>query len=148
MLSACALTVHADETARSWLENMGRAVDQLNYRGTFVHTLHNQIETMEVLHKLEQGRVYERMTSLTGAAREFVRQGEEIKCILQARQEVVVDFWQDQNPLMSSLPRYNDELGDYYEFKLLPEPRRVAGRETVGLAIVPRDQYRHHAIDE
>ncbi len=108
-----------------------------------MHTVHNQIETMEVLHKVEQGRVYERMTSLTGAAREFVRQGEEIQCILQARQEVVVDLWQDQNPLTSSLPRYTDELGKYYEFELLPKFRRVAGRETVGLAIVPRDQYRY-----
>ncbi len=143
VLSACAITANADESARTWLENMGKAVDQLNYRGTFVHSLHNQIETMEVLHKLEQGRVYERMTSLSGAAREFVRQGEEIQCILEARQEVVVDLWQDQNPLLTSLPRYTDELSNYYEFEVLPGSRRVAGRETIGLAIVPRDQYRY-----
>lgn len=143
MLSACALTVQADEQARALFETMGKAVEQLSYRGTFVHTLHDQIQTMEVLHKLEGDRVYERMTSLTGAAREFVRHGEEVQCILKARREVVVDLWQDQNPLITSLPRYSEELGNYYKFEILPETKRVAGRETVGLAIVPRDQYRY-----
>ncbi len=133
----------AEESARTWFEQMGRAVEQLNYRGTFVHTLHNQMETMEVLHKSQDGRVYERMTSLTGAAREFLRQGEEIQCILKARKEVVVDLWQDQNPLMTSLPRYTEELGKYYQFEILPEAKRVAGRETIGVAIVPRDNYRY-----
>lgn len=143
LLSAFALSVHAEQSARTWLESMGRAVDELNYQGTFVHTLHNQIETMEVLHKSENGRVYERMTSLTGAPREFIREGEEIQCILEERKEVVVDLWQDQNPLVTSLPRYSEELSQYYKFELIGEARRIAGRETVGLAIVPRDEYRY-----
>ncbi|MEM7084293.1 MAG: MucB/RseB C-terminal domain-containing protein [Pseudomonadota bacterium] len=136
-------TSHADEAARQWFENMGRAVEALNYRGTFVHTLHDQIETMEVLHKSVDGHVFERMTSLTGPAREFIRNGEQIQCILQARKEVVVDLWQDQNPLMSSLPHYSDELSNYYQFELIEGSKRVAGRETVGIAIVPRDEYRY-----
>ncbi len=140
---SCSQFAHADETARVLFEQMGQAVEQLNYRGTFVHTLHNQMETMEVLHKSKDGRVYERMTSLTGAAREFVRQGEEIQCILDARKEVVVDLWQDQNPLMSSLPRNTEELGRYYQFETLSERKRVAGRETIGVAIVPRDNFRY-----
>ncbi|MFK8030543.1 MAG: MucB/RseB C-terminal domain-containing protein [Gammaproteobacteria bacterium] len=143
LLSALTLCAQADDRARTWLENMGQAVEQLNYRGTFVHTLHNQMETMEVLHKTENGRVYERMTSQSGAAREFLRQGEEIQCILDARKEVMVDLWSDKNPLMSSLPRYTDKLNKYYEFEIIEEAKLVAGRETIGLAIIPRDEYRY-----
>lgn len=143
LLSMLTFGAQASDPARTWLDNMGQAVEQLNYRGTFVHTLNNQMETMEVLHKSENGRVFERMTSQTGASREFLRHGEEIQCILDARKEVVVDLWQDKNPLMASLPRYSEELEKYYEFEIIDEPRLVAGRDTIGLAIIPRDEYRY-----
>lgn len=143
VLGLTAVSAQADQTAQKWFERMGQATESLNYHGTFVHTRFDQVEAMEVLHKVVDGRVFERMTSQSSPAREFIRSGEKLHCIVAARKEVMVDLWQNQNPLMSSLPVYSKALEELYRFELSDDAKPVAGRETVSLAIVPRDGYRY-----
>ncbi len=46
------------QEARAWLERMNRAVEDLNYRGTFVHVLDGTAET--TAHRASQCRRSER----------------------------------------------------------------------------------------
>lgn len=147
-LSACvialaAMSAAADETARQWIERMNHAVENLNYHGTFVHLHNNRLDTLEVLHKVEDQRVFERLTSRSGATREFIREGDEVQCIVQSRKEVMVDRWKNHNPLVSTLPVYGEELSSYYDFNYVAHNQPVAGRNTVFISIVPKDGYRY-----
>lgn len=133
----------ADDVAKDWFERMSRAVEELSYKGTFVHLLDTQMETMEVLHTVRDKRVYERLTSRSGAPREFLRTGEELQCIVQSRKEVLVDLWQNQSPLMSTIPIYREELSSNYDFEFNNQGRQMAGRDTVFVRIVPKDNLRY-----
>ncbi len=62
------------QEARNWLDRMNRAVDELNYRGTFVHVLDGTAETLHIVHRNVAGSSGERILSLDGAGREIIRQ--------------------------------------------------------------------------
>ena len=57
------------QPARDWLERMSRAVDELNYTGTFVHVLDGTPETLHIVHRHADGQSGERILSLDGARR-------------------------------------------------------------------------------
>ena len=62
--------------ARAWLERMTRALDTRNYVGTFFHVSGRRVETMRIVHRDRDGRVTERLESLDGAGREYVRRSD------------------------------------------------------------------------
>ena len=39
------------QEAGKWLDRMNRAVDELNYRGTFVHVIDGTPETLNIVHR-------------------------------------------------------------------------------------------------
>ena len=54
---SCVRRQHASaQEARDWLERMNRAVEDLNYRGTFVHVLDGTAETLHIVHRNEDGQ--------------------------------------------------------------------------------------------
>lgn len=133
----------AQDDARAWFQRMGDAVEGLNYRGTLIHVLENRPETLEVLHKKDGDQVFERLTSLSGSGREVVRKGDEVRCIFQERQEILVDWREDQSPLRTVLPAYTEELERYYSFEHGDARRRIADRDTHFVAVKPKDSYRY-----
>src|SRR5688572_32258698 len=46
------------QDARDWLERMNRAVEELNYRGTFVHAHDGtlEMETLHIVHRTADGQ--------------------------------------------------------------------------------------------
>lgn len=128
---------------RSWLDRMNRAVEELNYEGTFVHVLGSNAELLHIVHRNEGGQVAERVVSLDGIGREIIRRGDEVQCILPDQRVVLLERRQGlAGPLTSSLPTYSEELEPYYEF-VLYRTARVADRDTQVVGIKPRDQYRY-----
>lgn len=144
-LSLCvvALPALAADSARDWFERMGKAVETLNYHGTMVHGHNNRLDTLEVVHKVENGKVYERVTSLNGSGREVIRNGDDIRCIYSDRQQVLVDWAGDESPLRSVLPGYDQSLERFYRFELTRKAGRVAGRQVHAVDIRPLDGYRY-----
>ena len=130
------------QEARAWLDRMNRAVEDLNYRGTFVHVLDGAPETLHIIHRNEAGRSAERIVSMDGVGREIIRQGDEVQCILPDRRVVLLEVRKDLSPLVSALPNYSDELEPHYEITL-GESARVANRATQMLEIKPRDAFRY-----
>ena len=58
------------QEAREWLDRMNRAVEELNYRGTFVHVLAGTAETLYIIHRNQDGSIGERIVSVDGGARD------------------------------------------------------------------------------
>ena len=145
VLIVAVVLTHVDawaQDARVWLDRMGRAVEDLNYKGTFVHLLGRDAETLLIIHRNEEGIVSERIVSMDGPGREIIRYEDEVQCILPDRQAVLLEERRDVNPLVSVLPSYSEELERYYEFALYREAR-VANRETQVVGIKPRDDFRY-----
>jgi sigma-E factor negative regulatory protein RseB len=134
---------HVDaQEARDWLERMGRSVEELNYRGTFVHVLGGTAETLFIVHRKADGQSGERILSLDGAGREIVRQGDRVQGILPDRQLVLLETRNDVSPLVSALPSDVADLEVHYEINL-GGAARVAERAARVLEIKPRDEFRY-----
>jgi sigma-E factor negative regulatory protein RseB len=130
------------QEARDWLERMTRAVDELNYRGTFVHVLDGTVETLHIVHRNADGRSAERILSLGGPGREIVRQGALVQGIFPDRRVVLFETRSDVSPLVSALPSSTADLEPHYEISLGGSDR-VAERAVQVLEIKPRDEYRY-----
>lgn len=144
-LGALALTTVGAwaQDASSWLARMNSAVEELNYRGVFVHMQGTTFETLQVVHANDNGRVSERVMSLDGAAREIIRDGEEVRCIFPDSETVMLEDNANASPLVAALPSYSDALAASYDFKRHTRTDRVADRRTQIISIMPKDGLRY-----
>jgi len=131
----------AAEDPRVWLEKMNDALESRNYDGTFFHLSNGRIETMRVVHRVRAGRVVERLQSLDGPGREFVRNNDELTCYLPDQHTVLVEPRPDRGPFLGALPRFGADTSEYYRLEALPDAR-ILGRNAHVIAVNPKDQFR------
>jgi sigma-E factor negative regulatory protein RseB len=131
----------AADDPRDWLEKMNQALASRNYDGTFFHLSEGRVETMRIVHRVKSGRVMERLQSLDGSGREFVRNNDELTCYLPDQHTVLVEPRQDHAPFLGSLPRFGTDADEFYLIESLP-PARVLGRAAHVIAVNPKDQFR------
>ncbi len=140
-LAFAALQVKAED-ARAWLDRMNRAVEDLNYEGTFVHVVGGNAETMYMVHRNHNGVIGERFVSLDGSGREMIREQGDVQVIMPDRKMVLIDDRKDGGPLTKELPTYSDKLKPHYTFTLYKKAR-VANRSVQVVGIKPKDRYRY-----
>ena len=127
---------------KSWLDRMNVAIEQLNYRGTFVHVVDGNPETLEIVHRYEDGVVGEKISSDAENGREILRTHDLVRSVFPEKRLVVLE-----EPEGSSIPvapslNYTDELDSYYQLTTFPKGS-VAGRQTQVVSIRARDEYRY-----
>ncbi len=125
-----------------WLDRMANAVQTTNYEGTVVRISDGRAEALKVAHTISDGIVREKVIAQDGDGLEIIRIGNEVHCILPERKSVLVEEWNNQSTLFSTLPSSNLRFGSEYDVKIAGE-ERVAGRDTVKLAIKPHDGFRY-----
>ena len=138
------LPAEADDSsmaAKQLINGMSRASKELNYDGIFVYRRGNHMDTLRLIHKYDGQGERERMVSLTGAAREVIRDGESVTCIFPDNQEVMVERGMPKKFLVAQLPEPIETIAAYYNFSIAGKDR-VAGRPAWIVNIVPRDDYR------
>ncbi|HEY0801415.1 MAG TPA: sigma-E factor regulatory protein RseB domain-containing protein, partial [Steroidobacteraceae bacterium] len=126
---------------RDWLEKMNKALATRNYDGTFFHLSQGRVETMRIVHRVRAGRVTERLQSLDGSGREFVRANDELTCYLPDQRTVLVEPRQDRGPFLGSLPQFDSSVSDSYRIEALPSSH-ILGRPVRVIAVNPKDQFR------
>jgi sigma-E factor negative regulatory protein RseB len=130
------------DDALHWLDRMSQAVQQRNYVGTFVYLHNGRMETMRVVHRNDEQGERERLYSLTGVAREVLRDNETVTCILPDRESVMVRASKPRSPLRSKWLQDLDRLARYYDIRFEGEDR-IIGRLARVIAVQPRDHYRY-----
>ncbi len=132
----------ADEAVAKWLERMVQAAHQLNYTGTFVYQQGGSLQTMQIIHAVDDDGEHERLVSLSGPPREVIRDHDKVTCILPEDSSMVVE--QAGRPRSFPLiePSLIEPLRQHYDFKLRGSDR-IAGLNGRHIAIIPRDQYRY-----
>jgi len=130
-----------DFTPAQWLERMDHALTTRNYDGTFSHWQGGRVEMLRIIHRLQDGTVSERLASLDGSGREFIRTGASLACYLPDRRTVLVE----QRPTEDSLvgfPTVNDQTASLYDIREVGHTR-LNRRVTHVITISPRDEYRY-----
>src|ERR1700688_3767270 len=133
-------SIGADDP-RDWLQKMNQALATRNYDGTFFHLSGGRVETMRIVHRVRAGRVTERLVSLDGSGREFVRNNDELTCYLPDQHTVLVEPRSDKGPFLGSLPQFGEDVNEFYRIESLPAAR-VLGRPAKVIAVNPKDQFR------
>jgi sigma-E factor negative regulatory protein RseB len=129
------------EDVRAWLEKMNQALATRNYDGTFFHLTEGRVETMRIVHRVKAGSVTERLQSLDGSGREFVRSNGELTCYLPDQRTVLVQPRLDHGPFLGSLPQFGSDVDQFYLIEALPATH-VLGRAARVIAVHPKDQFR------
>jgi sigma-E factor negative regulatory protein RseB len=139
-LSLVQRSLGADDP-RIWLDKMNQALATRNYDGTFFHLSEGRVETMRIVHRVKAGLVTERLQSLDGSGREFVRSNDELTCYLPDQHTILVEPRQVRGPFLGSLPRFGSDVDEFYLIESLPDSH-VLGRPARVIAVNPKDQYR------
>lgn len=138
--SASAVAERVDPN--DWLNRMGAAVQMTSYEGTVIRIQDGSVEALKVVHTVSDGVIHEKVVAQEGNGLEIIRRGNEVHCILPDRKSVLVEEWDDQSTLFSTLPSSEVRFGSEYDVSIVREDR-VAGRQTILLAIRPHDAYRY-----
>ncbi len=125
-----------------WLGRMGSAVQSTNYEGTVIRIQDGKAEALKVIHTVTDGVIREKVVAQEGNGLEIIRNGNEVHCILPDRKSVLVEEWDDQSTLFSTLPSSKVRFGSEYDVAVVREDR-IAGRPAVLVAIRPHDGYRY-----
>lgn len=139
-----ALGAAADDP-RAWLERMTNAVEYLNYEGKLSHVLGGDSSTLDIVHRVENGRVTERLFS-QDAGREIIRNDDTVTCIFPDQRTVLVEERdvqdKEQSPLRGRLPGAESIDESLYHVGFAGSDR-IAGRNAQGIAIRPKDAFRY-----
>lgn len=131
-----------DREARAWLERMSESLATRNYEGRFFHLRDSRSETMRIIHRVDKGKVTERLVSLDGSGREIIRNQKEVICYLPDRRTVLVEKRTDDSTLLAAVPSYNEQLESHYSIQTGPSTKAL-GRRTQVILVQPRDQFRY-----
>jgi len=125
-----------------WLERMSAAMSQMNYQGTFVYVQGDDVVTMRITHVADDGGIRERLVSMSGAPREFLRDSSGVRWVLGDDHSVLADpaF---KRSFFPQLPvDHQDQTRRCYELEL-GGTGRIAGQTVRGVSVLPRDHYRY-----
>ena len=131
---------------RDLLDRLVRASRSLDYVGTFVYHNGSTIHSMKIIHRADADGSRERLVSLSGAAREVIRDGRYVICILPDDRMVVIAGRRPGRLYPSTVFESEIAIGsDITEFYSLSSTgvERVAGRETTVIDVRPKDRYRY-----
>ena len=127
---------------KEWLERMNHALTTRNYIGVFTHNHGGRVETLRIIHRVRGRDVSERLLSLDGPGREFIREGNELTCYFPDKKTVLVERRAPDGPLLGALPAI--DAGDAMVYEIRGGERvRLLGRNTRVVALHPRDEYRY-----
>lgn len=127
---------HADE-AQDWLQRLGQAEQQQSFQGTFVYERNGSFSTHNIWHRVQDGKVRERLIQLDGSAQEVVRVDGRTQCVSGTLVAGLGDA-----PDSAARALDPQKLKNWYELAVIGKSR-VAGREAVIIAVTPRDQHRY-----
>jgi sigma-E factor negative regulatory protein RseB len=132
----------AAEEPTEWLQRMNQALTTRNYDGTFSHWQGGRVEMLRNIHRVQDGAVAERLVSLDGSGREFIRSGADLACYLPDKKTVLVEKRPADESLLVGLPAINAQTASFYDIKEV-ERTRFNRRNTRVITVSPKDEFRY-----
>lgn len=139
MMSAVAA---AADDPREWLERMNNALTTRNYDGTFAYWQGDKVEMLRIIHRVKNGQVSERLVSLDGSGREFIRTGDELACYFPDQRTVRIEKRPANSPLLGNFPRFDQASTAFYDIKQVGRVK-LYRRDTRVISVTPKDSFRY-----
>ena len=139
---ATVLSAQAEDTAQALLRTMHDATRQLNYEGVFVYQRGTQIDSMRLVHKYDDGVEMERLISLSGPAREVIRDGTMVTCLFADDQAAMVEKNPPRDLIGIGISAPVEDLVSSYHFAI-EGADRVAGRSVTVVGVMPEGDDRY-----
>ncbi len=140
--SASAADNDAAVGSRDWLGEMSRSFHTLNYDLSFVYIRNQQVESMRLVHGVEDGIERERLIHLDGQIREVIREQDTVTCYFDNAPPVVLDEVSTPNPITETLVRRIREGKAHYRLEDLGRDR-IADRNARLIRVSSGDDYRY-----
>jgi sigma-E factor negative regulatory protein RseB len=142
LLSAGTVVAGPDNDPYQWLERMSAAMSQMDYQGTFVYVQADDVATMRITHVADDAGVRERLVSMSGAPREFLRDANGVRWVLGDDHSVLADpaFKRSFFPQLPIDHRDQTQRCYVLEFG---GTGRIAGQKVRGVNVLPKDSFRY-----
>jgi sigma-E factor negative regulatory protein RseB len=142
VLAMVVATAVAAEEPTKWLERMNQALTTRNYDGTFSHWHGGKVEMLRIIHRVQDGAVAERLVSLDGSGREFIRSGADVACYLPDKKTVLVEKRPADESLLGGFPAINQQTASFYDIQEVARTR-LNRRDTRVITVSPKDEFRY-----
>jgi sigma-E factor negative regulatory protein RseB len=125
-----------------WLHAIQSAAQKGNYTGTIVYQRGDEVRSSRIVHFFDGSRARERVQTLDGRPREFIRHGDEVQCLYPQLHRIVIEH-ADRHATFPALggPGSGSVL-EHYSLRQ-GDVERVAGIECRVLKLVPLDAFRY-----
>ncbi|TDF81712.1 MucB/RseB C-terminal domain-containing protein [Pseudomonas sp. H9] len=136
-LTLPALAANSSPEAGDWLKKLAQAEQQQSYQGTFVYERNGSFSTHDIWHRVQEGKVSERLLQLDGSAQEVVRVDGRTQCVSGNLVPGVMSSPESTARVLDPL-----KLMSWYDLGIAGKSR-VADRQAVIVTLSPRDQHRY-----
>ncbi|UVJ43098.1 MucB/RseB C-terminal domain-containing protein [Pseudomonas sp. LS1212] len=127
----------ADARVTNMFSRLAQAERQQDFQGTFVYERNGIFSTHRIWHRVQDGKITERLLQLDGLPQEVVRVDGQTQCVSGTLVAGVGNAPDSSGRLLDPL-----KLMSWYDIKIIGVTR-VAGREVDVVALTPRDQHRY-----
>lgn len=132
----CVVPAYAGE-AQDWLNRLSQAEQQQSFQGTFVYERNGSFSTHNIWHRVQDGKVRERLLQLDGSAQEVMRIDGKTQCVSGT---LIAGLGNTPDGAARALDP--QKLKNWYDLAVIGKSR-VAGRQAVIVALTPKDQHRY-----
>jgi sigma-E factor negative regulatory protein RseB len=130
------------DSGMALLRSMRDAARNLDYVGVYTYQQGAVMQSSRIVHIIDGTGERERIESLDGLAREFIRHNETTHRLIPEKKTIIVEQRRgDRFPAF--LLGEADQIPQHYAIRIGKYPDRVAGRPCTVLELVPKDVYRY-----
>ena len=140
-----AVSAFADTGSRvdlDWPQIIAFATHQTDYSGTFVYQYGGHMETARITHISDHSGEHEKLESLDGPRREFIRNNNEVWWYLGDHKALQVERQYSGKSFPALLPEQLTALNENYLIHTA-EQARIAGFDTQAIVFQPKDTQRY-----
>lgn len=128
--------------ARTWLSRLAPAQQATSYRGVFVYARGDQVSSLKVVRRVQEGRIRERLVPQDGGAGEILRNDEAVHCVLPRQGHFLLEGAIPSGPFSDAFPAQREAMNQWYRPVRL-EDDRIAGYATAVIDLPARDAWRY-----
>ncbi|NYT65931.1 MucB/RseB C-terminal domain-containing protein [Alcaligenaceae bacterium] len=124
------------------LQKVQQAARSLDYSGVYTYQQGTVMQSSRVTHLVDGTGERERIETLDGVPREFLRQNDSIQCLIPERKLVILERRRgDRFPAL--LLGDGAGISGPYQVTKTATPGRVAGRDCTVIDVIPNDKHRY-----
>lgn len=140
--SAAAADAVDARSPEQWLQIVQQAARRLDYSGTMVYQQGTEVRLSRIVHVFDGKVSRERLQPMDGRPREFIRQADEVKCLIPEARRVVIERKTRAESFPGLAATATAELLQQYSVKIAAR-ERVGGFDCQVLEIQPRQGDRY-----